>query len=159
MKRRDFLLRGAGLAAAGVCGCLAGCSGGAPAGAAGAVSPAAAAPVDVGPLASFRADGVNAAWAESHQFFLVRSGERLYACSSICTHRRAVLEPEGTALVCPRHGSRFDVRGEPVKGPASTPLPRLAIRVDERGHVIVDPSRRFDEAHWGDANASVTLPA
>lgn len=63
---------------------------------------------------------------------LVRSGGRLCALSAHCSHLGGPL-PEGwlyrNSLVCPWHGSRFDLdTGEVVAGPATAPLERLDVR-------------------------------
>ncbi|GBC87794.1 3-phenylpropionate/cinnamic acid dioxygenase ferredoxin subunit [bacterium HR12] len=68
----------------------------------------------------------------------------LYAFGDECTHEGCSLaegqlgEGEET-VVCPCHGSEFDLRtGEPLTGPASDPLPVYPIRVRE-GWVEVRP--------------------
>ena len=58
--------------------------------------PLVAGPVDAGPAAAYAADGVYDRF--HHQgFFIVRRGEKLYALSAICTHRRCASEPSRTA--------------------------------------------------------------
>ncbi|MGF7234752.1 MAG: Rieske (2Fe-2S) protein [Frankia sp.] len=51
--------------------------------------------------------------------------------SAVCTHQGcAVSSVEGTTIICPCHGSRFDTRtGRPTHGPATTPLPRVQVTV------------------------------
>lgn len=55
------------------------------------------------------------------------------ALSSVCTHMGGALEDgrrEGDTIICPLHGSRFDLRtGKPVNGPAVFPQPRYETRV------------------------------
>ena len=116
-------------------------------------------PVDLGPLTDFKDDGINSKWAQSHEFFVVRSKGRIYAPSAICTHKRAALDVDGNRFECPKHGSLFELTGKPIKAPASRSLPRYGIRVDDRGHLIVDPDQRFDEKRWGDGGASVAAGA
>ena len=98
-------------------------------------------PVDIGPLDRFTRDGIYDDWADSHGFFLVRHANQLYALSSICTHRHYDLETKGTQIVCPKHGSLFTPTGRVIKGPATTPLPRVAIHMTPARSVVVDPSR------------------
>ncbi len=54
------------------------------------------------------------------------------AYANICTHQGCALEsisPDG--IRCPCHGSVFDVAtGEPIDGPADSPLSELPITVD-----------------------------
>ena len=54
------------------------------------------------------------------------------AFSAICTHQGCTVgEVTEGAIICPCHGSRFDVvDGAVVRGPADEPLPRVAIDVD-----------------------------
>ncbi|TGG94494.1 MAG: Rieske (2Fe-2S) protein [Aphanocapsa feldmannii 277cV] len=42
--------------------------------------------------------------------------------SNLCTHQSCVVERQEDALVCPCHGSRFDLTGQPTRGPARRPL-------------------------------------
>ena len=52
------------------------------------------------------------------------------AFSAICTHMGCVVEPDGTELACPCHGSVFEAAtGANVSGPAPTPLPSVAVTV------------------------------
>jgi len=39
-----------------------------------------------------------------------------------CTHADTQLIPEGNAFVCPAHGSRFDLQGHVLRGPAARAL-------------------------------------
>jgi ubiquinol-cytochrome c reductase iron-sulfur subunit len=60
------------------------------------------------------------------------------AYSKICTHAGCpvgLYRAETQELICPCHQSTFDVTGgaKPVFGPATRPLPQLALEVDEAG--------------------------
>ncbi|MDQ4082160.1 MAG: Rieske 2Fe-2S domain-containing protein [Actinomycetota bacterium] len=72
------------------------------------------------------------------------SGE-LCALSSTCTHLGGPLADgsrEGDTVVCPWHGSRFDLRsGDVVGGPAVFPQPRYEARVNA-GTIEVRPAER-----------------
>ncbi len=64
---------------------------------------------------------------------LVRQGDRVHAMGARCAHAGGPLDQgwvfEGT-LVCPWHGSRFDLEtGQTVTGPATCPQPRYHARV------------------------------
>lgn len=123
--------------------------------------PAAAGPIDAGPVRAFGRDGAYDALAKSHRVMLFRHGPKLYAASARCTHRNCALRVEVKEiqqLRCPCHDSTFDIDGIPIDGPARESLPRYAIRVD-KGRVIVDPSKIFAERQWDDPSASVTLGA
>ncbi|MET7638971.1 Rieske (2Fe-2S) protein [Streptomyces sp. NPDC005438] len=59
-------------------------------------------------------------------------GDEFTGFSAVCTHRKCVLsevkEQEG---ICACHGSRFDLSdGSVLKGPATTPLPKVPVRVE-----------------------------
>jgi Rieske Fe-S protein len=51
--------------------------------------------------------------------------------SAVCTHQGCrVTSVQGSNIVCPCHGSKFDVRtGEPTAGPAQRPLPAIEVSV------------------------------
>jgi Rieske Fe-S protein len=53
------------------------------------------------------------------------------ACfSSVCTHEGCAVKPDGAELRCPCHGSVFDaLTGAVKKGPAPTPLDKIAVKV------------------------------
>ncbi|RYV51113.1 Rieske (2Fe-2S) protein [Pengzhenrongella frigida] len=55
--------------------------------------------------------------------------------SAVCTHQGCTVAPDGAELVCPCHGSVFTAAdGANVSGPAKTPLPAVAVTV-ENGEV------------------------
>ena len=73
---------------------------------------------------------------------LVNVEGELYAVADECTHAGCSLsegDVDGRMLVCPCHGSEFDVTtGEPTTPPAFEALARYAIRV-EGEDVLVGP--------------------
>lgn len=54
-----------------------------------------------------------------------------------CTHRGCVVEPVGSRLACPCHGSEFEPDGALVSGPADRPLRRYPASLAE-DHVSID---------------------
>lgn len=63
---------------------------------------------------------------------IIRDGNKFEAFSSRCTHLGCKINTvEGRQLVCPCHGSRYDLEGSPLKGPANKPLQKLEIDVLE----------------------------
>jgi cytochrome b6-f complex iron-sulfur subunit len=57
--------------------------------------------------------------------------------SSACTHMGCRLNAaQGSELVCPCHGSRFNLNGEPVQGPARKGLRALPFTLDRTLAVI-----------------------
>ena len=67
----------------------------------------------------------------------------LYALEDRCSHDDGPLvegdwEPEEAVVICPRHGSRFDLRtGRPLSLPAYLPVETYPVRVDD-GIVVVE---------------------
>ena len=66
---------------------------------------------------------------------LVRQGDRVHAMGARCAHAGGPLDEgwilNGT-LVCPWHGSRFDLRtGQPKAGPSTCPQPRYEVRLQD----------------------------
>ena len=61
----------------------------------------------------------------------------LFALGDECTHEGCLLsegelDDVADTVVCPCHGSAFDLRtGEPVEGPAEDPVPVYPVRVEE----------------------------
>lgn len=62
---------------------------------------------------------------------------QLFAFGDECTHEgcslaEGELDEAADTVVCPCHGSAFDLRsGEPVEGPAEDPLPVYRVRVEQ----------------------------
>ena len=62
---------------------------------------------------------------------LVKKGDRLKAYEAKCTHLGCSIHKlDGEDLVCGCHGSRFNMMGKAVKGPAKAPLRELIISED-----------------------------
>ena len=63
---------------------------------------------------------------------LVRHADRLYALVETCAHLGGPLADgklEGNTVVCPWHGSRFDLpSGAVIDGPSAFPQPCLQVR-------------------------------
>ena len=91
---------------------------------------------------------------------LVRRGERVHALGARCAHAGGPLDQgwvfEGT-LVCPWHGSRFDLEtGQTVTGPATCPQPRYHARVVDG---IVEVKREQEPGdHVVTADSLAALP-
>ncbi len=56
------------------------------------------------------------------------AGGTTTALSTECTHRGCEVEPSTDRLVCPCHGSEYDLEGAVLQGPAARPLLRFAVR-------------------------------
>jgi cytochrome b6-f complex iron-sulfur subunit len=65
---------------------------------------------------------------------VISGGERLAVFSSTCPHLGCrINRAEGIEIVCPCHGSRFNVRGEVLRGPARRSLQPLRFELDQTG--------------------------
>jgi len=64
---------------------------------------------------------------------LVKQGERVHAMGARCSHAGWPLDQGWVldgALVCPWHGSQYDLEtGQPVSGPSTCPQPRYQVRL------------------------------
>jgi Rieske Fe-S protein len=129
LSRREFLILTASFTAG--CGSLAGDN-----------NPAAskAEIVVAGTASDYAADGVYTRFRD-RGFFIVRDGDKLFAISAYCTHRRCKLTAETDhSFYCPCHGSTFTSGGHVTKGPARRDLPLFSTSVDENGQLLVKVS-------------------
>ncbi len=64
----------------------------------------------------------------------------VYALSAVCTHLGCITRflSDQNVIACPCHGSRFDLEGNVVQGPAPRPLPWLEVGTDAQGLLVVD---------------------
>lgn len=58
---------------------------------------------------------------------LLREDEQIIALSLVCTHLGCTVTVTPEGMVCPCHGSRFDLGGHVLNGPAERPLDRLTV--------------------------------
>jgi cytochrome b6-f complex iron-sulfur subunit len=74
--------------------------------------------------------------------YIIGGSGGVYALSAVCTHLGCItrLRSDENVIACPCHGSRFDLEGNVVHGPAPRPLPWLEVRVDAAGGLVVDTS-------------------
>jgi Rieske Fe-S protein len=116
-------------------------------------------PIDVGPLKGFDKDGVTDTWAKkpAGAFFIIRQDGKLFAPSSLCTHKGCVLLDQPPELYCKCHHSHFTIQGAVISGRAKVALPRYAVSVDANGHVVVDKTREFPEAQWDAAGSFIVI--
>jgi len=115
--------------------------------------------IDAGALADFKDDKVYDTLTASSAIFIVRNAGKLYAMTSICTHRNKNLKLRAGVITCPAHNSKFSTAGTVDKGPAKKSLARYAISKDAKGHVIVDKSKSFSENQWDDPASFIDVKA
>lgn len=71
------------------------------------------------------------------KFIIVKKEPKLQVFSSHCTHLGCVIHrAENGKLLCPCHGSTFDLEGNPTKGPAIKPLEKLSYSLNESSQTI-----------------------
>ncbi len=122
LNRRQFLLLATGLAV--------GCQSGPEHGSTDRV-------LSVGPVSLYAADGVYTRF-RNQGVFIVRRGDKLFALSAICTHRKCKLDAESDqSFYCQCHGSTFDPDGHVTEGPARRDLPVLPSYTDAQGRLLV----------------------
>jgi cytochrome b6-f complex iron-sulfur subunit len=82
--------------------------------------------------------------------YVIHGPEGFYALSAVCTHLGCltVWAPEQNQIACPCHGSKFNLEGAKIAGPAPRPLPWLRVWISDEGDLMVDrsvtiPARQF----------------
>ena len=78
--------------------------------------------------------------SEAFHAYVIRQADGFRALSSVCTHLGCITryQPDERIIACPCHGSRFDLDGEVLAGPAPRPLPRFAMDLGTEGEIQVD---------------------
>ncbi len=74
--------------------------------------------------------------------YLIHGPQGFYALSATCTHlgcRTAWAAALGI-IACPCHGSKFNIDGIKIAGPAPRPLPWLKVWISDDGDLMVDNS-------------------
>jgi cytochrome b6-f complex iron-sulfur subunit len=89
----------------------------------------------------FGAETVNESWKEANQVWMVNTGGKIIAVSTVCTHLGCT--PNWLAgeskFKCPCHGSGYYISGVNFEGPTPRPLERFKIGIDPiDGKVVVD---------------------
>ena len=71
---------------------------------------------------------------------LIRSGTGFTALSLVCPHLGCTVDPQAGGFACPCHGSRFDLQGKLVRGPAGQGLTvlRLDTATDGKLHLFTN---------------------
>src|ERR1700739_4502305 len=97
--------------------------------------------IDIGPASELGEAVPFAAEVDGVPVVVVRCGKELYAVEDRCTHEGesfAGAEAQSCELICPRHGSRSDLRtGDPLPPPAYEPVRTYAVR-EHDGRILVE---------------------
>jgi cytochrome b6-f complex iron-sulfur subunit len=102
------------------------------------ISPAPPTEFDLGPVNILSGDSIIP--IPEAQAALIPGEDGFQAISLVCTHLGCLLELQDDAFTCPCHGSIFNLDGAVQKGPADKSLRKLEIKIDEKGHLILDTS-------------------
>jgi cytochrome b6-f complex iron-sulfur subunit len=80
---------------------------------------------------------------EAFQAYVIRRPDGFRALSSVCTHLGCITryQPGERVIACPCHGSRFDLDGEVLAGPAPRTLRWLDMGLSSGGEIQVDTAR------------------
>lgn len=78
-------------------------------------------------------------YIQNQQVYIVRTSDGFYAVSSVCTHLGCITQwkPDENKITCPCHGSKFNIDGSKIEGPAPRPLTHFAISLTD-GELVVD---------------------
>jgi cytochrome b6-f complex iron-sulfur subunit len=85
---------------------------------------------------------------KEEKVYIVRAKEGyFYALSDVCTHLGCITNwlPDEGLIACPCHGSRFNMEGNVVHGPAPRPLERYLITLNDQGQLVVDKAQKVNE--------------
>ncbi|MFN8389460.1 MAG: Rieske (2Fe-2S) protein [Bdellovibrionota bacterium] len=91
-------------------------------------------PLNLGPLSGF---GFGRTSVSLYRLIIVRDGDSVRALSGVCTHQPCLLNLHDDGLDCPCHGSRFDLSGAKLAGPAPKSLPWYRVGLSERQELLV----------------------
>lgn len=81
---------------------------------------------------------------EEFRAYVVRRPDGFRALSAVCTHLGCITRYQaGEGIItCPCHGSRFDLDGEVIAGPAPRHLEWLEMRLSTAGEIEVDTASK-----------------
>lgn len=77
-----------------------------------------------------------------YRAYVIHAPEGFRALSSVCTHLGCITryQPGKNIIACPCHGSRYQLDGEVIAGPAPRPLPTFQMMISPKGDIEVDTS-------------------
>jgi len=78
---------------------------------------------------------------EEEQTYVFADPEGLFAVSSLCTHLGCIVNREEKQFTCPCHGSRYDLLGKVLQGPAPKSLAWYKIEELPSSRLIVDRNK------------------
>ncbi len=93
---------------------------------------------DLGPADQFPTDSISV--IQQAQAVIIPTPNGFEALSLVCPHLGCEVKTQDEGFECPCHGSRFDLDGSLLKGPADLPLKKLRLEILENGHIVLDIS-------------------
>ncbi len=114
------------------------CGGGGAAPAAPAVGGGPLSTTDTKALLLATPDGTTRDYRNLGNFFLLKDATGIYAMTAVCTHLGCTVGlPNGSLILCPCHGSQYNLGGGNVVGPATLPLVHFLVAEASPGGVLV----------------------
>jgi cytochrome b6-f complex iron-sulfur subunit len=74
--------------------------------------------------------------------WILRDEDGLYALSAVCSHLGCTISKTDTGFECPCHGSRFNLKGTALQGPATKQLEYLELSLTGENQVVLDSSKK-----------------
>ena len=103
--------------------------------------------VNIGPAANFPAGTANTSFLAANGIVITNDSGTPLAIRPKCTHKGCTAKWNDKALEfeCPCHGSRFDLLGRAIKGPATNPLPSVLPLAQADGTLLVNLDKLYAE--------------
>ncbi|MCC7353990.1 MAG: Rieske 2Fe-2S domain-containing protein [Anaerolineae bacterium] len=112
------------------------------------------------PVTQFPAAGAAPVPNDEGKYWLVRTDQGYNVLYKVCTHLGCLYKWEGATnrFECPCHGSKFQLDGTYIEGPAPRGLDRFKITVvDASGNTIAQNDAKGDPFQVNDPNAIVRI--
>ncbi|HEX9592605.1 MAG TPA: non-heme iron oxygenase ferredoxin subunit [bacterium] len=98
--------------------------------------------IDVAPVVEFPEGSFRCLEVDAAQIAVFHLADGFFAIEDVCTHDGGILTGgvvEGSEIVCPRHGARFDLKtGEALEPPAYEAVDTLPVRVADGVVQVMD---------------------
>ena len=101
--------------------------------------------VNIGPADDYRAGTASVRFWHTYGIVIANDSGPVMAIRPRCTHKGCLAQWQGEHLSyeCPCHGSKFDLIGRVIKGPAVKPLPAVLCVKQEDGTLTVDLDKLY----------------
>lgn len=98
-------------------------------------------------------------WKTEYSVWIVRDKSRIFALHAKCTHLGCTPNwfADDGVFKCPCHGSQYHCNGVNFAGPATRPLDRFSISVNDAGSLVVDKSRLYTYREFDKTGAYVEV--